>query len=169
MACTNMNTQMGTKWFTFYTKVRPWLSCVFSLPFVTDFIQYTDVYLEHWWLVVYAVFSFAAPVLSVMVFVKSRDDYEKFVGFVTGVLFFESVCFPYQFCVQQYVANSMDGFSVLVIFAVALVLYYFLWFRLNVKYFTKRIITKESMPLTRNLVLLGIIIAPIVAARFPIM
>ena len=134
----NMNTQLGTGWFTFYTKVRPWITCFFAISFWDEFLQYTNVYLEKWWLVIYALFAIALQVLGIMVFIKSRGDYDKFVPFVTGVLFFETVSMPYQLCVQQYIRDGLSGSDVLVFFAFNFALSFFLWFRLNVKYFERR-------------------------------
>ena len=38
----HMNRTLGTKWFTFYTKVRPWFACVTALRTVFDFLQYVE-------------------------------------------------------------------------------------------------------------------------------
>ena len=78
----NMNTQLGTKWFTFFTKVRPWLGCIMMFSTITEFVEYTDIYLSNWWLMLYLAVAIALPVLNIMVFVKSRGDYVEFVSFV---------------------------------------------------------------------------------------
>ena len=66
-----MNKQLGTKWFTFYTKVRPWLACLMIFSTLGDFFQYPDVYLSRWWLLLYLLGAIAQPILCIIVAVKS--------------------------------------------------------------------------------------------------
>ncbi len=139
-----MNRQLGTKWFTFYTKVRPWFSCLGTLIIILDFLQYTETYLNNWWLLVYFLAAIAQPILCIMVAVKSSGDYVDFVRFVKGVLLFETIYFAYQQGVQQYIRNNFDIGLALVVFAIVFPLDYFVWYRLNVKYFEKRIIAATT-------------------------
>ena len=134
-----MNSQYGTKWFTFYTKIRPWFACFMFLPTLVDFIKYVDTYLSLWWMLLAFAASVAQCVLSIMVFIKSQGDYVEFVRFVKGVLLFETIAVPYHQGVQQYINNDFDFGVALVVFIIIFVLTFFLWYRLNVKYFEKRI------------------------------
>ena len=147
-----MNRQLGTKWFTFYTKVRPWFACITALSVVGDFMQYQEVYTSHWWMMVYFFAALIQPVLCIMVFVKSQGDYEDFVRFVKGVLGFETINMAYGQAVQQYIKNEFDIGVALVVSAIILVLGYFVWYRLNMKYFKKRIIvaTNDYFPHEAN-------------------
>ena len=138
-----MNKQLGTKWFTFYTKVRPWLACLMCLTVIIDFVQYAEVYFNNFFLLVYLVASIAQPVLAVIVAIKSEDDYVSFVRFVKGVLLFETINIAYQQSVQQYIKEFEFGYAFL-IFVIVLVIGYFTWYRLNVKYFEKRIVLEPS-------------------------
>ena len=135
-----MNRQLGTKWFTFYTKVRPWLSCLLAFSVIRDFTQYPDVYCRNWWLLLYFLVAVAQPILSIIVAVKSKGDYVGFVRFVKGVLLFETISTAYQQGVVQYLNNGLQIGVATVAFAITLVLAYLLWYRLNVKYFEKRIL-----------------------------
>ena len=134
-----MNKQLGTKWFTFYTKVRPWLACLGTIPVVVDFLQYAHVYTRFWWMMLYFVTAITQAVLAVMVFVKSQGDYVDFVRFVKGVLIFETITIAYGQGVQQYIQNDFDFAIAFIVTAVILLLDYFIWYRLNIKYFKKRI------------------------------
>ena len=142
-----MNRQLGTKWFTFYTKVRPWLACITTLSVIGDFVQYQEVYTGYWWMMVCFLAALAQPVLGIIVFVKSQGDYEKFVQFVKGVLLFETINMAYGQAVQQYIQNEFDIGVALVVGVIILLLGYFIWYRLNMKYFKKRInvITNEYL------------------------
>ena len=134
-----MNKQLGTKWFTFYTKVRPWFACITAITVIADFMQYQEVYTSYWWMMVYFLAALVQPVLCIIVFVKSQGDYEDFVRFVKGVLLFETINMAYGQAVKQYLQNELNIGVALVVGAIILVLGYFLWYRLNMKYFKKRI------------------------------
>lgn len=143
-----MNRQLGTKWFTFYTKVRPWFACITAFSVIADFMQYQEVYTGYWWMMVYFLAAITQPVLCIMVFVKSQGDYENFVRFVNGVLLFETINMAYGQAVQQYIQNEFNIGVALIIGVIILVLGYFIWYRLNMKYFKKRInvITNDYLP-----------------------
>lgn len=139
-----MNRLLGTKWFTFYTKVRPWFVCLTTLTFIGDFMKYTDVYISNWWLLLYFAAAIAHPVLCVMVTAKSNGDYINFVRFVKGVLLFETINMTYQQGVQTYVKNDFQFGIALAASLIMFLISYFVWYRLNVKYFEKRILLTPS-------------------------
>lgn len=139
-----MNTQMGTKWFTFYTKVRPWLALVFSLPAIVDFIQYTNVYFSNVGLLLSFIANITQIILCIMVFKKSNDDYNEFVKFVNGVLIFETCNIAFQAAIQQIYVNKIDLMVAMVSVIIIGVLDYLIWYRLNIKYFRKRLIVQGS-------------------------
>lgn len=143
-----MNKQLGTKWFTFYTKIRPWFVCFMAIPFFVDFMEYQEVYRSYWWLMIYSFAAFAQPVLSIIVFVMSRGDYEDFIRFVRGVLLFETFNISYGQAVQWYINNMLDINGALVTGVIILLFLYFVWYRLNMKYFIKRIdgMTNDYLP-----------------------
>ncbi len=146
---TNMNQSLGTKWFTFYTKVRPWLALVSVFSIISDFMQYTDVYISNWWLLLYFIFVIVQPILCIMVFVKSSGNYIDFVHFVKGVLLFETINMSYQQGVQQYIRSVFDGGSAFVMFVIIFVIMFFVWYRLNVKYFEKRVLLHSGEAVSR--------------------
>lgn len=143
-----MNRQLGTKWFTFYTKVRPWFACITAITVIADFMQYQEIYTSYWWMMVYFIAALIQPVLCIVVFAKSQGDYEDFVRFVKGVLLFETINMAYGQAVKQYIQNELNIGVALVVGAIILVLGYFIWYRLNMKYFKKRInvITNDYFP-----------------------
>lgn len=138
-----MDRSRGTKWFTFYTKVRPWLACIAALSVIVDFFQYVDVYTSFWWLMLYFLGEMAQVILAIMVFVKSRGDYQDFVRFVNGVLWFETINIAYSQGVRQYIRSGFDIVVALVVAAILFVLDFFIWYRLNIKYFRKRLLVSE--------------------------
>ena len=140
----NMNKQLGSKWFTFYTKIRPWLVCLSTLTIVVECFQYTDIYVNNWWLLLYFFAGVTQAILGVMVFVKSKGDYLDFVQFVKGVLLFETVCMVYGQGVKQYIQNGYDLGGTLVTVVILFLMVFFLWYRLNMKYFRKRIICDNT-------------------------
>ena len=52
----NMKTELGTKWFTFFTKVRPWISMLMTCTVFLDFIKNIEMYQQYWWRWVYLLF-----------------------------------------------------------------------------------------------------------------
>lgn len=139
-----MNRQLGTKWFTFYTKVRPWLACISAFSVIADFILYREAYTNYWWMAVYFLAALAQPVLCIMVWVKSHGDYEDFVRFVKGVLLFETINMAYGQAVQRYIQNEFNIGVAIIVGVIILLLGYFIWYRLNMKYFKKRIKVIEN-------------------------
>ncbi len=134
-----MNKQLGTKWFTFYTKVRPWLGCISAIMVFADFVEYSDVYANYWWMMLYLLSTLSMAVLCILVFVKSLSDYERFVNFVNGVLIFETINLAYGQAVQQYIQNAFNISIAIITGGIILLIGYFLWYRLNIKYFRRRI------------------------------
>ena len=139
---TKMNRQLGTKWFTFYAKVRPWPVCFTALSLLVDFFQYIDLYFSFWWMFLYFASGITQSVLAIIVFIKSKGDYEDFVRFVKGVLIFEISNMAYQQAVLQYIEDFEIGTAIMIALII-LVVGYFLWYRLNIKYFERRIL-KET-------------------------
>ena len=80
-----------------------------------------------------------------MVFVKSRGDYVEFVSFVKGVLIFETIATAYSNGVKQYIQSGYE-IGVGIIFAlIVLLISYFVWYKLNMKYFNKRILGANNI------------------------
>ena len=138
-----MNRQLGTKWFTFFTKVRPILTCIMFITTIADFIQYTDLYSEYWWLFLSFLLSITDVILSIMIFAKSLGDYVKFVEFLKGFLIFEVISMAYQQSIQQYANSEFNLGVAFLVFIIVVLLHYFVWYKLNMKYFKKRIIQKR--------------------------
>ena len=70
--------------------------------------------------------------------------YRDFVKFVNGVLLFETAYIAYGQGVNQYIQNGFDMGVTLVVVAILLVLAFFIWYRLNIKYFRKRLILSDN-------------------------
>lgn len=134
-----MNKPLGTKWFTFYTKVRPCISCVTGFSLIIDFIQYSDLYSSNGWLIFLFLIQIVQPVLDIIVMIKSYGNYIDFFRFVKGVLLFETISIPLSNATTQYILSRFNIYVALIVFAVMFVIAFFLWYRLNVKYFEKRI------------------------------
>ena len=141
MSNSGMNRELGTKWFTFYTKVRPWLLCLIAVTSISDFVLYADVYIANWWLLLGFIGEIVGAVLGIMVFVKSKGDYTSFVNFVKGVLLFEVINWAYGNGVNQYIEYNFNLNIAFIVGAISLLMGYFIWYRMNMKYFSKRILT----------------------------
>lgn len=153
MENSGMNREYGRKWFTFYTKFRPWLACFMFIMPVANFAQYSQIYFRYWWLLLSFVASAIEVVLGIMVFNKSKGNYDDFLPFVKNVIIFETFNFPYQQAVKIY----LDSFNhypspaqALIVFIILLAITYFVWYRMNVKYFEKRSMQYAKMKKIRE-------------------
>ena len=133
-----MNRQLGTKWFTFYTKVRPWFAGISALVILKDFVEYVDIYMSNIWLLLYFLATIAQVVLCVMVAIKADENYGEFVRFVKGVLIFETIDLAYSQSINRYIQSGGESGEAVTTFIVILGIGYLVWYRLNVKYFEKR-------------------------------
>lgn len=145
-----MNKELGTAWFTFYTKVRPILVFLLFLGTIADFAQYYTVYFSHIGLLIALVSNITAVVLSVMVAIKSDDNYGTFVRFVKGVLIFECFNIALQISIQQYYEFETTLLEVIIVTCVLGLVSYFLWYRPNIKYFKKRLIQLPAVTQTTS-------------------
>ena len=141
MSNVTRNTALPSNWFTFYTMVRPCLSGIATLALLIDFFQYSFVYFDFWWMVLYFFGGIAQFTLAIMTAVKSKNDYGDFVRFTKGVLLFETINIAYSTSVNQYLSNQVFGFA-FVWFVFIFLAAFFLWYRLNVKYFEKRMLVE---------------------------
>ncbi len=141
----NMNTQLGTKWFTFFTKVRPWLGCIAAIPIVVDFMEYPDLYMDSFWLILHLFMAIAHVALNIMVFTKSKGNYISFVRFVKVFLLFEVINITYGRGFQLYLQNGAEFDSGIVIVSlVVFCIVYLIWYNKNIEYFEKRIINNDN-------------------------
>lgn len=140
MSNIKMNEQYGKKWFVFYARVRPVLACIAALQTIASFLQYADYYMSKFYALLFFASSIAQAVLAILVMKKSFGDYVEFVRFVKGVLLFEVFHIAYQQSVLPLIEYE-DWISSIIVFSVVGGLAYLLWYRLNVKYFAKRIKT----------------------------
>lgn len=145
-----MNRELGTAWFTFYTKVRPILAFLIFLASIADFAQHYTIYFSHIGLLIAFVVSITEVVLSVMVAIKSDDDYGTFVRFVKGVLLFECFNIALQISIQQYYEFETTLLEVIIVACVLGLVSYFLWYRPNIKYFKKRLIQLPAVTQTSS-------------------
>lgn len=138
-----INRSLSTKWFTFFTKVRPWLICIAGCALINDFVQYVEVYVSYWWMMINLFGAVGQIVLAVMTFMKSRGDYRDFVSFINGALWYEIIYVTYSQGIQKYISNYFDITIAIIYAAIYLVVGYLVWYRLNIKYFRKRLVGPE--------------------------
>lgn len=134
-----MNTALGTKWFVFYSVVRPWFVCLTAIGFLADYTKYTAIYLREPFMLAAVISAIVGAVLSVITAIKANGYYGDFVRLVNGVLIFEVVNSAYQVAVRQYYQNGEDLELAGIVLLFGLLIGYFVWYRLNMKYFKNRL------------------------------
>ena len=137
--------EKGTKWFTFYTKIRPWILVLYFLAVVLPNFIFICTQIEHPMLLVFQhpmlLISFGLSVAQTVVcaktFDKSSGDYLEFVDFVRGVLVFEAWVGTFQgFYTQYYLKGFLPA---LIVAAIIGVLAYFIWYKMMSAYFHERV------------------------------
>ena len=134
-----MNPQMGKKWFIFYSKVRPWFVLLSTITLLISFIRDPITFANSAALLSVILSSILQTCLAYRVAIWSRRDYGTFVSVVEDVLFFETIIIPYQTAVLQHYQNGNTLDVTIVVGIILLILTYLLWYRLNIKYFHKRL------------------------------
>lgn len=136
-----LNKQMGLKWFNFFVKVRPvlhFISCFFILIAVSMDPQ---LYLGNPFMLLYVLGTVVQCTLVEISSIKAKEEnYGRFVAFVKKALVYEIIFASYSGFVESYFVYNAGIIYSLVTAANNLILLYFLWYRLNVKYFEKRML-----------------------------
>ncbi|MGI6510506.1 MAG: hypothetical protein ACOX1L_08055 [Erysipelotrichaceae bacterium] len=137
---TNLNKPLGTKWFTFYTKIRPWIIIVFGFKTYFEFLSEVNHDITLWSLLLFLFVTLAHSFLCILVFNISSGNYNRFYHFVRWVLLFEVIAPSYQAGFIQYARNADYGYAFMTFF-MGLLLFSFFWYLPNIIYFKKRVLT----------------------------
>ena len=131
---TGMDISKDKDWFFFMAKIRPWLGMVLSSLYLLNLLSaaidgdYTSLLL----VIASIVFLSASLVVDILVFVKSSRHYGKFVRFMKFALLYEVAC-------VAVVRFGQPDWIILV------AVWYFLWYKLNMKYFENRLSPYSDM------------------------
>lgn len=138
---------LGMKWYTFYVKVRPWIGLAF---FLLSAFTYGETFLTLMNTnlvgaafaiptIIYVASYVAYTIANLVLFFKERNESgEALLGFIKGLLIFEVFYIPYGSILGQYYEGQSIIVSIIVLL-IMMALCYFVWYRLNIKYFRKRL------------------------------
>ena len=132
----------GKKWYYFYTKVRPWASAamgllstlmLFLVWLVPELFPYPGLAF------VLNLLNIAHAVLCIILFVKSFGDAYDLVEYINVMLICETVYLPLSLLLQTMISDEtfLASLIIALIFSAPV---YFLWYRLNRKYFEERLV-----------------------------
>jgi len=128
---------LGVAWLNFFCFFRPWIS-LFSLVVITTNIivydEYKTYYLSDIWGWLLIGISFINVLLLIILFFKARKRKKNTIDFINDILIVEIIGFAYSSAMQ----NAISVFYFFVLFVIFLLIYYFLWYKTNIKYFRKR-------------------------------
>lgn len=125
---TGMDISKDKDWFFVMAKVVPWRNMVIDF-FLTAILVLSLVNNEYESLpmmIVYLVVCLVSFVIELLTFIKSRRHYGKFVKFMNFKLLYGVVC-------SAVVFFGQTGWIVFVLAD------YFLWYKLNMKYYKNRL------------------------------
>ena len=153
-----MGTCPGMKWYRFYVVVRPWLALTTALISVTaygeDFRILMDVELVGAYYaiptMVYVACLLAAAAANMVLFFKARESGgEDLFHFIKGLLIFEVFYLPLDPVMSQlYGGRKLSG--CLGMMLICVVILYFVWYRLNIRYFRRRLLPEEGRANTQE-------------------
>lgn len=138
--------RLGMKWFNFFTKVRPWINFVICSLNVLSVFGY-EVNIFDYELfgkivilnVIHILGYVASAILHLILFFKANgQNNEMLLKYIKALLIFDIVFWGYGYIINQYYAG-MTLVEIIIIAIVLLILEYFIWYRLNMKYFKKRL------------------------------
>ena len=136
-----LNRQMGLKWFNFFTKVRPVLAFIGCLFVIISVSMDPQLYLGNFFMLLYVLGYIVQCVLIEITMIKAKEeDYGDFIAFVKKALIYDIIYIAYANGTNYY--YNYGWIYALIIALNVLIVYYFLWYRLNVKYFEKRMIVE---------------------------
>ena len=145
---------LGMRWYKFYAKIRPIIACILFLLYAFAYFD-TFAVLMNFTLVgpltailtiIAIVSSIAYFILNVMLAVKASEYQADNLGaipdelfkFIRAFLIFETIYNTYTYSLGQYYNYGKDFMSVAIATLLAALLYYFVWYRLNIRYFKRR-------------------------------
>lgn len=136
-----MNESMGTKWFFFFTKVRPVLGVIAGIPVIADYFRYPDTVARYFWLMLALLLSIGTVIINIVTAIKSDRRYDDFVEYVRYALIFEAFTMAYIQAVNSYAGNGFDlGRAIITYFAI-LLLMLLVWYLPNMRYFKRRLVS----------------------------
>lgn len=138
--------KLGMKWFTFFTRVRPILTVIFTIIFglasIESYKIILNVDLVGVGLFVLSLISvisyFVGALLQIVLFIKEKDENCSLLRWIRVVLIYDIANGAYGgVCQQLFQGNDI----VIILIAAIIVVFfeYFIWYRLNMKYFKKRL------------------------------
>lgn len=143
----------GMKWFNFFTKVRPWLSLVMTALFwgsssetILSMIDIerigTGLFLLN---LIYLVSHLCNAFLQMVLLSKAKKKTDDLFAFIHGILIYDILFATYSYAIGQFYQGT-EVVVLLIVSAISITTGYFVWYRVNVRYFQKRM---DSDP-TRN-------------------
>ena len=134
--------ELGMGWFKFFTKWRPWITFSFTILLVINATgYYHDVYLGNIFGIISFIGSIVETIFGLILFFKVKNNNDNIFNLIKGILAFEVGFFTY----QVIIGNSYEDITHLTIMSIiTAVIYYFLWYKTNMKYFDKRLNVKKE-------------------------
>ena len=132
------NKNLGSKWFIFYTRIRPFVACFsFAINGGIGWLLFEDAH-SNLGGILCLIGAVTGIVLNIMMFIKSFGDYRKLVSFIDKELLFEIAFGSYM---PWVLSTDTIGVSFIsfIIAVIVFVVDYFTWYKWNMNYFEKRI------------------------------
>ena len=154
--------ELGMKWFKFFTKIRSWISIViyvllaFSITMqLVEYLKFgsiKDVYV----ITIFQIVSYAVSAVIYLILVIKTDKYEKAIlggnslfKYVKAILIYEVAYMIVCWIISKY-SEGADNSMIIITSIMCFLIEYFVWYRLNIKYFKRRLLNNMITNITPN-------------------
>lgn len=148
---------LGMKWFKFFTKIRSWIGVVLGALFALSTIVQLADYFEYGSfnslvvITIIQIICYAVSAVMSLFLALKTDDYEKSVissealfKYIKALLIFEVLYMEFSWVISKYYEGA--EISLIVITSImCFLMEYFIWYRPNIKYFKRRLITTKMI------------------------
>jgi len=128
---------LGFAWLKFFCFWRPWISFSFAMILVLNLIgyeEYRNIYFSSIWGIISLILLLIGQVLVIMLYFWAKNRDSRTLELIDWILKIEIIDYAYGGSIQ-YIKNIPYFLTIFIILCVFL---YFLWYKLNMKYFEKR-------------------------------
>ena len=133
----NENKTQNIFWMKFFCYWRPWISFLFMIITLINIIgykEYQDFYLKSLLGFLILCFDVFISILLIVMFFMAKKRNKGTITLIKYILILESLYIPFKATLN----NTEEAISFLLTYIITLTFTYFVWYKTNITYFTKR-------------------------------
>lgn len=131
--------ELGMGWYKFFIKVRPWIGIVLTFLFAIASIAYENTAAA----IFYLISDAADIVLGILLLANANGNKTKLLKLIKINLVYQTIFYPLYVLIPSLVTESYDAISIVILLVVNYAVFFFLWYRCNMRYFRRRLEPSE--------------------------